>query len=74
MSKKNQHVMPRPNQWAIIGAGNDRATKIVNTQREAIRIARNIAKNQHSELIIHGKNGQIRQKDSYGNDSFPPKD
>lgn len=33
-----------------------------------------MGKNQHSELITHNKQGQIRSKDSYGPDPCPPKD
>ncbi len=69
----NQHVTPRGNQWQVKGAGNSKATKIVSTQKEAISYARSIAKNQHSELVIHGKNGRIREKSSYGNDTYPPR-
>ena len=73
MRKKNQPVLPHGNQWAVKGEKNERATKIVNTQTEAIKIARDIAINQKSELVIHRPNGQIRDKDSHGNDNFPPK-
>lgn len=73
MSKKNQHVLPNGKSWKVVGAGNERATAVVNTQAEAIKIAEGIAKNQHSELIIHGTDGRIREKNSYGDDSFPPK-
>jgi uncharacterized protein YdaT len=73
MSKKNQHVVPHGNQWAVKGEKNERATKIVDTQTEAIKIARDIAINQKSELVIHRPNGQIRDKDSHGNDKFPPR-
>jgi len=74
MSKgKNQHVVPHNGEWAVRGAGNEKATKVVETQREAIEIAREISINQQSELFIHGKNGQIRERDSHGNDSFPPR-
>ena len=70
----NQHVTPHPKGgWQIIGAGNERATKITDTQAAAIDIARQIARNQKTELLIHGLNGRIRARDSYGNDSFPPK-
>lgn len=65
---KNQHVVPHGGDWAVKGAGNEKATKVVQTQKEAIGIAREIAINQQSELIIHGRNGAIRNKDSYGND------
>ena len=72
---KNQHVTPRPDgQWQVIGENNQRATAITSTQQEAIEIGRNIARNQHSELVIHRPNGQIRDKDSYGNDTNPPRD
>ena len=72
--KKNQHVTPNGNgNWQVKGAGNRRATVTTKTQKEAINIAREIARNQKSELIIHGRNGRIREKDSYGNDNFPPR-
>lgn len=70
---KNQHVVPHPDGWAVKGAGNEKATKVTTTQKEAIQIAKEIAQNQQSELIVHRKNGQIRQKDSFGNDNYPPK-
>jgi hypothetical protein len=74
MSKgRNQHIVPHPKGWAVKGAGSDRATKVVDTQREAIGIARGIAQNQQSEMLIHGENGRIRERNSYGNDPFPPK-
>ena len=55
---KNQHVTPRPDgQWQVKAEGNTRATAVTSTQREAISIAREIARNQQSELVIHGKDG-----------------
>lgn len=72
MSKKNQHVVPHGDDWAVKGAGNGKPTSIHSTQAEAIERARSIAQNQHSELLIHGENGRIREKNSYGNDPFPP--
>lgn len=75
MSKgKNQHVVPYGEQWAVRGEGNDRVTSVVSTQKEAIERAREFAQNQESEVVIHRPNGQIRDKDSYGNDPFPPRD
>lgn len=71
---KNQHVTPHPNGgWQVKGSGNSRATARVNTQSEAINIAKGIAIHQQSEVVIHRPNGQIRDKNSYGNDPFPPK-
>lgn len=70
--KKNQHVLPNGNSWKVQGAGNEKATAVTKTQSEAIKIAMGIAKNQHSELIIHGTDGKIREKNSYGDDPYPP--
>lgn len=73
MSKKNQHVVPHGDDWAVKGAGNSKATKVVSTQAEAIKLAREIAINQESEMFIHGQNGQIRERNTYGDDPYPPK-
>ncbi|MBN8849623.1 MULTISPECIES: DUF2188 domain-containing protein [unclassified Sphingomonas] len=70
---KNQHVVPHEGGWAVRGAGNERATSVHETQAAAIEAARGIAQNQHSELLIHGRNGQIRERDSFGGDPFPPR-
>ena len=69
MSGKNQHVVPHEDGWAIKGEGNERATSVHETQQEAIDAAREIAKNQQSELLIHGTDGQIRERHSYASDS-----
>lgn len=74
MPKRNQHVVPHPKGgFGVKGAGNSRFTTRTNTQSEAIQIAREIAINQNSELFIHRPNGQIRARNSYGNDPFPPR-
>lgn len=71
---KDQHVTPKDGKWQVKGDGNDKATKTFDTQKDAIDYAKTIAKNQKSEVVIHGKDGKIRDKDSYGNDPCPPKD
>lgn len=75
MSKKSQHVVKDTKDgWAVKKGGSTRATKIFKTQQEAIDYGRGIAKNQKAEFYIHSRDGKIREKDSYGNDPFPPKD
>ncbi len=69
----NQHVVPRPNGWAVKPAGGKRASSVHETQEEAISQGRQHAINQGSELLIHGKDGRIRERNSYGNDPYPPK-
>lgn len=70
----DQHVVPHPQGWAVKGEGNRRATSIRKTQAKAIADAQQIARNQRAEVVIHRRNGQIRDSDSYGGDSCPPRD
>ncbi len=70
----NQHVVPRDDGWAVRGEGNKRDTSNHDTQKEAIDAAKDIAINQRGEVVIHGRDGKIRDKDSYGNDPCPPRD
>lgn len=73
MASKGQHVVTRNGKWAIRRSGSDKATKIFDTQKEAIVQGRRIARNQGTELYIHGRDGRIRDRDSYGQDPHPPK-
>jgi hypothetical protein len=68
---KNQHVVPHDGGWAVRGEGNDRATSVHSTQAEASKAARQIDTNQQSEVLIHGRNGKIRERSSYGNYPCP---
>lgn len=70
---KNQHVVPSNGKWGVRGEGNSRLTALFDKQSEAIKAAREISKNQQSELFIHGADGRIRERDSHGNDPFPPR-
>lgn len=70
---KNQHVVKTEGGWGVRGENNTRNTQNFDTQQAAINRARERAINQKSELLIHGRDGQIRDKHSYGNDPYPPK-
>jgi len=72
MAKRNQHVVPHAEGWAVKPEGGKRPSSVHDTQQEAIDRAREIARNQESELFIHRPDGRIRERDSYGNDPFPP--
>ncbi|HHJ0461610.1 DUF2188 domain-containing protein [Legionella pneumophila serogroup 1] len=76
MTKKTgQHIVKNPSGgWAIKKSGSSKATKIYSTKDEAVEHGITIAKNQKTELYIHGKDGKIQNKNSYGNDPCPPKD
>lgn len=72
MANTNKHVVKHPDGWAVKPAGGEKPSRVVETQREAIEIARQQAINQGTEMFIHGRNGQIRERNTYGNDPNPP--
>ncbi len=71
---KNQYIVPTKDGWGVKGQGNSKLTAKTDTKADALKIGKEIAKNQQSELTILGKDGKIQNKNSYGNDPFPPKD
>lgn len=71
--QNGQHVVPSSEGWRVQKDNSKKATKIFDNQEDAISYARKVAINQQSELSIHGKNGKIREKNSYGKDAFPPR-
>lgn len=75
MTRNSRHVVPSPNGgWSVRAAGAARASKHFDTQDEAIEYGRDLAKRNNAEFYIHDRNGMIREKRSYGNDPFPPRD
>ncbi|MDD3323005.1 MAG: DUF2188 domain-containing protein [Paludibacter sp.] len=71
---KQHHVVPNTKGgWDVKKGGADRASVHTPTKQESVDKGRKISQNQGSELYIHGKDGKIQQKDSHGNDPFPPR-
>ena len=60
------HVVPQGSWWGLEVNGEIRSTH--ETQGQAINQGRGLAEQEHGELVIHGQDGQIREKDSHGND------
>lgn len=74
-NKENIWVTQHPDGgWQKKKENHDRSSGIYPTQKDAIESAITQAKREHLEVIIQGRDGKIRSKDSYGNDPNPPKD
>lgn len=74
MSKRsNIHVVPHNGGWATRREGGSRVSSTHGTQQEAARAARDTARREQGETFIHRSNGEIRDRNSYGNDPCPPK-
>lgn len=69
--RNNVHVVPGNGGWDVKVEGGGGARHFP-TQREAIDAGRKLARGNRSEHIIHGRDGRIRQRDSYSRDPFPP--
>lgn len=69
---KNYHVVPHDDGWGVKGQGNSRASSVHSTQNDAFQQARGLAKRRGGEVFIHGRDGQIRERNSYGSDPYPP--
>ncbi len=75
MAKKSHHVVPSPGGgWSVKAGGATRASKHFSTQKEATAWGRAVSRKQGSEFVVHGRDGTIRSKDSYGGDPNPPRD
>ena len=76
MAKKHTlyiHVIPHNDSWVVRGESNKKVTSVHTTQHDAIDAARKTAQSVKGELVIHARNGRIRERDSYGSDPIPPK-
>ena len=73
MGRRGIHVTPRGKKWAVVSSGSLRAHRVVPTQKEAKEIALGQVKRSGGELYIHGRNGRIRERNTYGKDPYPPK-
>jgi hypothetical protein len=73
--KRDIHVVPhKDGGWATLKEGADRAGFRAPTQQGAFERAREQAQRERVEVVIHRKDGTIRNSNSYGNDPCPPKD
>jgi len=65
----SHHVVPASQGgWNVKRAGSGKASAHTGTKQQAVDLGRTISRNQGTELVIHGKNGVIQQKDSHGHD------
>jgi hypothetical protein len=67
-------VKASPTKYVVKEAGNPKPLTRPATQEASIKKAIPIAKANQSELLVQGRDAKFRSKDSYGNDSNPPKD
>lgn len=70
----NYWTHPRPDgTWGTKKEGATRDSRVFETQQESWDYTRGQAKQNNGEAFLQNKHGQIRERNSFGNDPFPPK-
>ncbi|MFA6105342.1 MAG: DUF2188 domain-containing protein [Patescibacteria group bacterium] len=71
---KNYHSVPWDGDWAVKKEGVSKPVSVHRTQEAAEDKTHTLAKRAEVEAVYHNRHGLIKDKDSFGNDSCPPKD
>jgi len=71
-SGRNVHTFQRSEGWVNRREGSERVS-VYQTQEQAIEQGREIAAREGVEHLIHGRDGRIRERNSYGNDPHAKK-
>lgn len=67
-------VSPRGEQWTVTRRGASRATAVLETKKEAVAKATEVAKGwREAQVVIRGSDGKIQDERTYGTDPFPPR-
>jgi hypothetical protein len=66
--KPDVMVTPQGDQWAVKRKGAKRASSLHNTQEQAKEKGKQTAQREKAELEIRNREGEVRDRISYGND------
>jgi hypothetical protein len=66
MPEQEVHVVPHANGWRVQVSGRTESSH--TTQSDAGAQARYLARLNGSEALLHGRNGRIRERNTYGGD------
>lgn len=69
MANKNIHVVPTYNGWAVQLEGGSGNEQRFTCQQHAIATGTEKAKRTKVELLIHGRDGQIHERNSFGQET-----
>lgn len=59
------HIASLKDGWVVKKVKSSWTSHIFEKKEDAVKFATKIAKDQKAELIIHGKDGRIRERNSY---------
>lgn len=64
-STKHQHLVPKGDGWALRRTGAKRASHVFGKKQDALTQAIKVARNQKTVLVIHGKDGSVKEQRDY---------
>ena len=74
MAGKDIHTVKHGDGWANRREGSKRVSSTHPTQADAMKKGRDMARREKSEHFIDGRDGKIRERNTYtGKDPFPPR-
>lgn len=72
--EKNYWTQQREDgKWESKREGADRASKVTDTQAEAWKHSKQRVADTKGEALLKGRDGKIRERNTYGKDPYPPK-
>lgn len=73
-NSKNYWTQQRSDgRWESKREGAQRASKVTDTQADAWAYSREHAAESKGEAFLKGRDGKIRERNTYGKDPYPPK-
>ena len=73
MVRKAQHVVPNMSGgWSVKKSGSNRATRNFKSRNDALHYGMKVAESQHSQLVVHRKDGRILNSKNYATQSNHP--
>jgi hypothetical protein len=58
---KMYHVSQKDGKWQVKGTGNEKATRVFDTQKEAIDYSKTLSDDSSNGTIVHSKKGKFRK-------------
>ncbi|MBU0957593.1 MAG: DUF2188 domain-containing protein [Nanoarchaeota archaeon] len=59
--EKNKHVVPRDDKWAVKEAGSDKATKLFDERKDAVKYAKELASKHKVCLVVHDNDAKFEE-------------
>lgn len=68
MPKKPVHAVPSGGKWVVKKEGSSSTSSSHKTQSAAWKSAKSQARQDRTEAYLHGRDGRIRERNTYGKD------